>query len=420
MLAGLHAHQTAYTGDLICKAIPPDTRTIASELREADFNTLATVSNPHLSTDRNFDFGFDDYQNIRLRDSTSMVERRSADNKNEDQNTTAGVLSQLWDLSQSKLKEQNRYPNPYIIPYIANRYRQLGDWPTVDGADIRQEFATQLKAEADSESLTFGWCHFNDAHAPIHPRKTPKTHNVGGPIRQFAADSIRLSGIPHDRCSKMYDNALRYVDAQIERLFADLDDMGLLDNTAVIIVGDHGEELGTHGVYNHPWHYMYDVLLHVPLLIWTSDGVSETRLSSPFSLAWLHEVVAELTGEEFEQFSTRFNKDPFEDTYKGPAVSDTVTPNGYSIAVRDRDKKYLKYDISEVSYHTHIDVFRRDTFCLDLSDTSDEDRADLTPIEDDITELLEHYSIKPDHVPAITDDIPSDAEHRLRQLGYIN
>ncbi len=53
------------------------------------------------------------------------------------------------------------------------------------------------------------------------------------------------------RLYNRYRNSLHYIDEQLGRLFTALTDSGQLDNTIVIIVGDHGEEFGELGLYGH-------------------------------------------------------------------------------------------------------------------------------------------------------------------------
>jgi hypothetical protein len=56
------------------------------------------------------------------------------------------------------------------------------------------------------------------------------------------------------------------MDACIARIFTQLEKLGILDNTIVVINGDHGETLYDHECwFDH--HGMYDVTLHVPLII---------------------------------------------------------------------------------------------------------------------------------------------------------
>jgi len=63
-----------------------------------------------------------------------------------------------------------------------------------------------------------------------------------------------------------YDGAIAYMDGCIARIFTQLESLGILDDTIVVINGDHGETLDDHECwFDH--HGMYDVTLHVPLII---------------------------------------------------------------------------------------------------------------------------------------------------------
>lgn len=63
-----------------------------------------------------------------------------------------------------------------------------------------------------------------------------------------------------------YDGALAYMDACIARIFTQLQTLGILDNTIIVINADHGETLYDHDCFfDH--HGLYDVTLHVPLII---------------------------------------------------------------------------------------------------------------------------------------------------------
>ena len=63
-----------------------------------------------------------------------------------------------------------------------------------------------------------------------------------------------------------YDGAIAYMDACIQRIFHQLEAMGILDDTIVVINGDHGETLYDHECwFDH--HGIYDVCLKVPLII---------------------------------------------------------------------------------------------------------------------------------------------------------
>ena len=63
-----------------------------------------------------------------------------------------------------------------------------------------------------------------------------------------------------------YDGAVAYMDACIQRLLTRIDEMGLADNTLIVLNGDHGETLYDHECwFDH--HGMYENTLHVPLIM---------------------------------------------------------------------------------------------------------------------------------------------------------
>ena len=66
--------------------------------------------------------------------------------------------------------------------------------------------------------------------------------------------------------NSLYDGAVAYMDAAIGRLFTVLDELGLAEDTVVVLTADHGETLDEHECwYDH--HGLYDPNLLVPLVI---------------------------------------------------------------------------------------------------------------------------------------------------------
>ncbi len=63
-----------------------------------------------------------------------------------------------------------------------------------------------------------------------------------------------------------YDGAIAYMDACIQSIFTALEGMGILDDTIIVVNGDHGETLYDHELwFDH--HGIFDNVLHVPLII---------------------------------------------------------------------------------------------------------------------------------------------------------
>lgn len=63
-----------------------------------------------------------------------------------------------------------------------------------------------------------------------------------------------------------YLNAVRYVDDFVGRLVRGYEERGLAENTLFVVIGDHGEGFGEHGVYQHDL-TIYEEGLHVPMVM---------------------------------------------------------------------------------------------------------------------------------------------------------
>jgi arylsulfatase A-like enzyme len=83
-----------------------------------------------------------------------------------------------------------------------------------------------------------------------------------------------------------YFASVSYVDAQIGKVLAELERLGLADNTIVIVWGDHGWHLGDHRVWGK--HTIFETALRSPLIIKTpgmkKKGQSATQIVSTVDL----------------------------------------------------------------------------------------------------------------------------------------
>ena len=96
----------------------------------------------------------------------------------------------------------------------------------------------------NSRRKFFVWAHYYDPHEPYDPPE---------PFR-------------HEYATSLYEGEIAYMDEQVGRLLAGLDQLGITSRTLVIAIGDHGESLGEHGEATHGV-FLYDATLHVPLLM---------------------------------------------------------------------------------------------------------------------------------------------------------
>jgi arylsulfatase A-like enzyme len=77
-------------------------------------------------------------------------------------------------------------------------------------------------------------------------------------------------------CRAQYDAEVRALDDAIAELLDHLDGLGVLENTLVVVLGDHGESLGEHGVF-FEHHGLYDVTIRPPLILCAPGRVAAGR-----------------------------------------------------------------------------------------------------------------------------------------------
>jgi len=86
----------------------------------------------------------------------------------------------------------------------------------------------------------------------------------------------------------LYDSGVSWADANVGAVVELLKQRGMWDDTLLILVSDHGEELYDHGGWLHH-QTLYDELLHVPMLVHfpgmdVVDGEAAVRCETPVSL----------------------------------------------------------------------------------------------------------------------------------------
>jgi iduronate 2-sulfatase len=109
------------------------------------------------------------------------------------------------------------------------------------------------------------------------PQGSPKAaHKHGGEIRNYfpVPDKNDPAAIPDEvkrRLIHGYYASTSYVDAQIGKVTRALDELGLAENTIVVLWGDNGFHLGDLGIWTK--HTNYEQANRIPLLI-TAPGVT--------------------------------------------------------------------------------------------------------------------------------------------------
>ncbi|MFN3190534.1 MAG: sulfatase [Aureliella sp.] len=101
-----------------------------------------------------------------------------------------------------------------------------------------------------------------------HPDDVPKTalHN-SGELRSYAGihPTAAVDEATAKRLIHGYYACVSYTDAQIGKVLAALEEYGVAENTIVVLWGDHGWQLGEHGMWNK--HSCFETSMHAPLIM---------------------------------------------------------------------------------------------------------------------------------------------------------
>ena len=115
------------------------------------------------------------------------------------------------------------------------------------------------------------------------------------PIASFSDQKVGMD-LPLDKQKELihgYYAATSYTDAQVGILMNALDSLGLLENTIVILWGDHGWHLGDHNLWCK--HTNFEQATHAPLLI-SAPWIKPSETKSPSEFIDIFPTICDLAG----------------------------------------------------------------------------------------------------------------------------
>jgi len=157
----------------------------------------------------------------------------------------------------------------------------------------------------------FLFLHFWDAHIPYVPPSPYKERYSHGTAGRIDPDiTAKLEGRPSyplfkqnlydfldampnlDYIADLYDAEVAYLDFEIGRVFEHLESEGLLEDTMVVLFGDHGENMTEHDAwFDHAG--LYDSVTHVPLIMWAPGRIPAVESSAMVTLTDVMPTVLE-------------------------------------------------------------------------------------------------------------------------------
>jgi arylsulfatase A-like enzyme len=162
-------------------------------------------------------------------------------------------------------------------------------------AQLNSDFLDWLSSKRDDRPF-FTFLNYNDAHPPWYPPEEFAPTRPRGYFTPEIANALDHRQL--GRLENAYDGTIGYLDHHIGRLFDELAARDRLENTLVMIVSDHGEQFGEHGLTSHG-NSLYLELIHVPLLVIFPGRIPGGHtVSQPVTLRDLAATVIDLIGLE--------------------------------------------------------------------------------------------------------------------------
>jgi len=182
-------------------------------------------------------------------------------------------------------------------------YHELLNRKDVDR--INRDFLAWLDGRPDRPFFAF--LNYFDAHEPYEPPADLRRlaapgyrrsnmghrHNL---LRGVNARRLEKAGMPAadiPRELALYEASVRDLDRGIGELLRSLEERGLLENTVLILVSDHGEQFGEHGLFEHG-QSLYEPVIHVPLVIRLPGDPPVDRLSDAVSIRDIAATILDL------------------------------------------------------------------------------------------------------------------------------
>lgn len=170
---------------------------------------------------------------------------------------------QLGIFASSKLNSPEFHQNIFAsVPNL--RIESQGDTKVERDLDIEQDFTAFIKQRSEQKPF-FGFLFYDSAHG----QEFPEGGDVFKPVGEQMNYLTLTKNTDPTPYMNRYKNSVHFIDGLIGQVFDLLKQQNLLDNTVIILSGDHGQEVND--TRNNFWGHNSNFAkwqTHVPLLVW--------------------------------------------------------------------------------------------------------------------------------------------------------
>lgn len=286
----------------------------------------------------------------------------------------------------------------------------------LDYLEIKKPDEMDLKINNDSH-----WYHRkeDDVHF-LNRTASIFIANPGGPADAVMRFRGRLNLPVETTTRQNYRREVEYMDAEIGKLWAKLEDLGLFDKTAILAVGDHGEGLGEYRTemgdpYVGHIHFLQDVYMKVPLIVYDpasheppaarEEDVTLLDVAPTIAALMGWKIPAGYLGRNLAGQPPGGRPEIFEETYKPEAVRD-------------------KFALRSYPWHLIFTPEKQQVEIFDLRKDPNEfdDFPESAALPPEVAELKKKLEAKTRDILRTKIEVKMDKkdEEMLRSLGYVN
>lgn len=404
--------------------------TVAQLLDDAGYRTLAVSNNTWISDEFGFGRGFGEFV------ATWQLFQDGVD-YSEIARTESGALGQLRGVLR------NFSGNP--LKNAANLiYGQFFRKRTDDGAARTNELlADRIPRLTDGEQPFFCFVNYLEPHLEYRPPERLQKKQLPEDVSVTEAMAVNqdawayitgetdMSERDFEILRALYRAEVKYLDERLTGLRELFEREGVLDETVFLIVGDHGENIGEHGLMDHQYS-LHETLLNVPLIASGPGFRSGRTVEKPVQLADLFPTVLDIAGieapeiEHAGQSLCEMEAIPSD----RPIFSEYIAPQPPVETLEQRydcDERISEFDrrlwCIKQNGRKHIRGSDGSTWSFDLT-TDHGETSDAAVEQPDafnrLSERLSEWVVSRPSVRNETVAIDEQTVRRLEELGYLN
>lgn len=373
----LPSHASLFTGQVPAehgathehRALSPDAITLSERFRDAGWRTAGFSTNPNVSAMTRLDQGFEHFSFIK------------------------GTGREVTDQAGAFMRDT---PAPwFVFVNYLDAHLPYNGLPEA----TRLRFMPGTPPEARLVALA------QQANAPFYA------------CGEREADPAEIA-----RLIELYDAALTHLDGLLGELIAGLGEAR--DDTLIVVLSDHGELLGEHGLVEHQF-ALLEPLIRIPLVVaWPGRVPAGSVIDTPISLTQVHDMILRLAGLLPTEAGSGFEID----------LGDELVAEYYSPAHLLRGLRETEPACADRLEHRLTSVRRGDLKLLwrsagpialhDLASDPDEAVDVAAAHPDDVAAMLQIVAARQRRHAGRVDgppvpEIDAETREQLRKLGYL-